>query len=133
MGIRDELEGAALGDPRRLKRLLQVAARLELEPGKSIAGAMPTEAEREAAYRLLRNEAIDLAGILAPHFARTGSRGQQAGRVIVAHDTTEVGFSTPRVGLGRINDSEMGRGFFLHTALAVSSDGRREPLGVLGV
>src|SRR5262249_55704431 len=39
---------------------------------------------------------------------------------------------TVRRGLGRINDAEMGRGFFMHTALAVASDGSRDPLGVLG-
>ena len=51
--------------------------------------------------------------------------------VIVAHDTTEFSFSTPRTGLGRINDA--GQGFFAHVALAVSADGERRPLGVLGL
>lgn len=132
MPIDDEFKGAELGDPRRLERLIRVAEQLEADPSKSIAAAMGTEAEREAAYRLLGNEAIELGAILAPHFAKSCERARRAVRVVVAHDTTEVGFSTRRAGLGRINNGELGRGFFLHTALAVSSDGRREPLGILG-
>lgn len=109
-----------------------MADRLAVAPDKSVAAAMPDEAEREAAYRFLRNDEIEFDDIVAPHIAQTVERARTAKTVIVAHDTTEVGFSTPRAGLGRINDDEMGRGFYLHTALAVSGDGRREPLGVLG-
>lgn len=132
MASKDELAAADLGDPRRVARLIRVAERLESDPTRSIAAAMNSSAEREAAYRLLNNEGVDFGSILAPHAACTAERAAQAGRVVVAHDTTEFGFSTPREGLGRINDAELGRGFFMHTALAVSRDGRREPLGVLG-
>src|SRR5262245_40765877 len=133
MSIRDEFDGAELGDPRLLERLLRVAERLDAEPAKSVASAMPTVAEREAAYRLLANEAVEFREVLEPHLARTAARVEAiAGEVVVAHDTTEVGYSTPRKGLGRVNDEEMGRGFFLHAALAVSADARREPLGILG-
>lgn len=132
MSIGSEFEGAKLGDVRRTDRLVRVAQRLASDPTKSIASAMPTVAEREAAYRLLSNEALDLESVLAPHVVRTTERAAQASRIVVAHDTTEVGFSTPRAGLGRVNDGELGHCFFLHTALAVSRDGRREPLGVLG-
>lgn len=134
MGVRDELDGSDLGDSRLLSRLLRVAERLEADPGKSIAAAMPTIAEREGAYRLLANESVGLHEVIAPHLARSVERVRGAmGDVVVAHDTTEVGFSTPRKDLGRINDAELGRGFYLHTALAVSSDGRRDPLGVVGI
>lgn len=92
---------------------------------------MSNEAEREAAYRLMRNDDVAFTGILEPHMLRSAERARRHGRVIVASDTTEVGFSTPREGLGRINDGELGRGFFLHVALAVTADGRREPLGVV--
>lgn len=132
MALKDELLGAELGDVRRDARLINIAERLAVDPTKSIAGAMASTAEREAAYRFLNNDEIEFQDILAPHAQKTAERALNAMRVVIAHDTTEFGFSTPREGLGRINDAEMGRGFFMHTALAVSGDGRREPLGVLG-
>jgi hypothetical protein len=62
---------------------------------------------------------------------------------VVAHDTTEFSFSSPREGLGRINDAGAlehtdapmtpRQGFFAHLALAVSADGMRRPLGVVGL
>lgn len=132
MPIIDEFEGAELGDPRLASRLVRVAERLAADPTKSIAAAMPTVAEREAAYRFLSNEEVILADLLEPHGVRTAERAVLARRVVVAHDTTEIGFSTPRVGLGRVNDGEMGTGMFFHVALVVSGDRRREPLGVVG-
>jgi len=69
--------------------------------------------------------------ILAPHIAATVRRCIEAHEVVVAHDTTKVSYSSPRQGLGRINDK--GQGFFAHVALAIRADGSREPLGVLGV
>ncbi len=133
MGIADEFEGASLGDKRLARRLLRVAEQLEAEPTASVAAAMASTAEREAAYRLLGNERVTLEQVLMPHLTATARRAAEAQTIIVPHDTTEVGFSTPRNGLGRINDAQMGRGFFLHTALAVRADGSRDPLGVLGV
>lgn len=132
MQIADEFKGAKLGDSRRSTRLVHVAERLAPNPAKSVAAAMPTDAEREAAYRLLGNEDVRFEDVLAPHVAKTVERARSATKIIVAHDTTEVGYTTPRSGLGRVNEGELGKGFFLHTALAISGDGRREPLGVLG-
>jgi hypothetical protein len=132
MGIADEFEGVDLGDERRDRRLKQMVGLLEEDPSKSVAGAMRDEAGREGAYRLLSNEAVEMDAILAPHFKATSDRARETKRVVVAHDTTEIGFPTAREGLGRINDSKMGRGFFMHTALVVSNDERRDPLGVIG-
>lgn len=68
---------------------------------------------------------------MTPHVAASIERISSEKLVIVAHDTTELSFSTPREGLGRINDA--GQGFFAHTALAISADGLRRPLGVVGL
>lgn len=131
MGIADEFDGVSLPDERLARRLLRVAEQLAAEPELSVAAAMGSTAEREAAYRLLANERVTLEQVLKPHLTASAKRAREAGSIIVAHDTTEIGFSTPRSGLGRINDGEMGRGFFLHVALAVRADGSRDPLGVL--
>lgn len=69
--------------------------------------------------------------ILEPHVQRTAERARQAGAVIVAHDTTEFGFSTDREGLGRVGDNDARNAFFMHTALVVDEQ-TRAPLGVSG-
>jgi hypothetical protein len=92
---------------------------------------MGDDAGLEATYRFLRNEGVTAAGILAPHIAATVKRAVIAKTIIVAHDTTEIRYSTDREGLGRLNDQ--GHGFFAHYALAISADGKKEPLGVLGL
>lgn len=131
MHARDEFEGADFGDRRLAKRLLSLVERLVVDPSASFPEAAGTDAALEATYRFLGNSAVTPERILAPHVSATLERCRAEDVVIVAHDTTEFSFSTPRAGLGRINDA--GQGFFAHTALAVSADGSRRPLGVLGL
>ena len=132
MNIQQEFADADLGDARRTRRLLDVVSRLAVDPAGSFPKAMVSESALEGAYRFLNNKAVTYGDILEPHWRRSAERVAERGVAVVAHDTTEVGFRTPRAGLGRVTDGELGRGFFLHTALAVSCDGRKEPLGVVG-
>jgi hypothetical protein len=67
-GLEQEFAGARLADRRRQARLVQMAVGLGEEPSASIPKAMETQAAEEAAYRLLRNEAVTMEGILAGHF-----------------------------------------------------------------
>ncbi len=127
----DEFRGANFGDVRLAKRLLSLVERLVVDPSASFPEAAGSDAALEATYRFLGNSAVTPQRILAPHVGATVARIKAEGIVIVAHDTTEFSFSTPRRGLGRINDA--GQGFFAHVALAVSADGERRPLGVLGL
>lgn len=114
------------------RRLIVLASDISEEPADSFPDAAGSAAALEATYRFLNNERVSPERILAPHVRRTVERCAEAGRFIVAHDTTEVGFSTPRNGLGRVNDGEEGRGCFLHLSLAISLDGSRNALGVVG-
>jgi hypothetical protein len=52
---------------------------------------------------------------------------------LVVHDTSTMSFDPngERRGLGRIRSA--GQAFFAHVSLALSGDGRRTPLGVLGL
>src|SRR5678815_1441528 len=131
MRASDELHGADFGDRRLSKRLIKLVERLVVEPSASFPEAVGSDAALEATYRFFRNPAVSPQKILAPHARATLERIGAERLVIVAHDTTEFSFSTPRDGLGRINDA--GQGFFAHVALAVSADGARRPLGVLAV
>ncbi len=126
-----EFTGADFGDQRLSKRLLRLVERLVVDPSASFPEAFGDDSALEATYRFFRNESVSPQRILAPHVAATLKRLKAESRVVVAHDTTEFSYSSERQGLGRINDS--GRGFFAHAALAVSADGTRRPLGVVGL
>lgn len=73
-----------------------------------------------------------MQGMLQPHVSSTIERVARAPVALVVHDSSEFKFGgeRPRAGLGRMSS---GQGFLGHFALAVSADGRRAPLGVLGV
>jgi hypothetical protein len=131
MQVLSEFDGANFGDSRLTKRLLKIVERLVVKPSASFPEAAGSDAALEATYRFLRNTSVTPARIMTPHVAATLGRIGPEGIVVVAHDTTEFSFSSPREGLGRINDS--GQGFFAHVALAVSADGMRRPLGVVGL
>ena len=131
MRVTNEFVEADFGDKRLSKRLLVLVEQLAVDPSASFPETSGSDAALEATYRFFGNEAVTPQRILAPHVKATVDRCRVEEVVIVAHDTTEFSFSTPRAGLGRINDA--GQGFFAHLALAVSADGSRRPLGVLGL
>jgi Transposase DNA-binding/Transposase DDE domain len=131
MNYHRDLAGADFGDRRLSQRLLEIVERLAPSPEASFPEAMGNDSALEGTYRFLRNEAVTPAHILAPHIAATVERAAAAKTVIVPHDTTEIRFSTYREGLGRLNDR--GHGFFAHFAIAVSAEGTKEPLGILGL
>lgn len=113
-------------------RAEQMARALVEQPGVSLPRAMGSTAAREAAYRFLGNRRVTLARVIAPHVEATAERARQARRVLVVSDTTEFRFSTEREGLGVLSGKSRD-GFVGHFTLAVSADGRRTPLGVLGL
>src|SRR5215208_2853949 len=132
--IAHEFANAQLGDRRLSIRLVKLAETLAAAPGKSIPQATGRRCDEDAAYRFLSNDAVRPAAILEPHFQQTSRRAAEAGTVIVAHDTTEFGFggTSRRLGLGRLR-TEKDQGFLAHVSLAVTADGARRPLGLLGL
>jgi hypothetical protein len=130
MDIETEYGRAPLGDARLSARLPRLARKLAARPGVGFPQAF-SESELEAFYRFVGNDSVTLDAILAPHLAVTVQRCVDAKLAVVAHDTTEFGYTTAREGMGRVTDE--GVGFFAHFSLAVAADGRRDPLGVLGV
>jgi hypothetical protein len=129
MEFSSDFSAGVFGDARLSRRLEAIGRRLVVAPEKSFPGAMETEAELEGLYRFVNNERVSKALILEPHFRETLLRAEGCSELIVPHDTTELGFTTARKGLGRVTDK--GRGFFAHASLFVSGDERGEPLGVL--
>jgi hypothetical protein len=126
--ILDEFHGCDLGDARRDARLLMLAEHLSKDPELSFPEALPDRAALEACYRLVNNVAVESQAILRPHIHATVARLQPHSRVLVVHDTTHF-----QPCAKAIRDGFGERGFWSHVSLAVSADGRREPLGLLSL
>jgi hypothetical protein len=131
MSIRGEVETAELGDKRLTARLVRIAEQLANAPDQSFPKAARSDAALEATYRFFGNESVTPAAILQPHVTATAARCAQAGAVFIAHDSTEMLFSSERDGLGRLR-SDHTHGFIGHFALAVGAKDRA-PLGILGM
>ncbi|MBX3212374.1 MAG: transposase [Labilithrix sp.] len=127
--IREEFRGAALGDARRSARLERIGEALSRDPGCSFPEAMGSEAQLEALYRFLNNDAVTIGDVVRPHTSMTSSRCRSMKDVLVLHDTTSFEFTGTRQGLGRLHAKAARQGFFLHASLAVSP--AREPLGIV--
>jgi len=121
---RAEFSGARLGDRRRSRRLVQVAAALAREPRGALHGALPTWSELLAAYRLLNREAVTFESVTEPHRSRTREACGAPGEYLLVEDTTSLDFTAHEAtaGLGRIGD-DGGRGLYLHSTLALRVEG----------
>jgi len=121
-----------LGDPRREARALAIADRLASSPESTLPEAMGDRAMLEALYRHLASDDVTFEALLAQHIGRTASRCAASAMLYALHDTTVCTFpgETHRSGLGRVNGKK--QGFYAHVTLAVSADGNRVPLGLLG-
>ena len=71
--------------------------------------------------------------LLKPHQEATAERCREVGAVYVISDTSEVSLSGEERGTALERIQGRRRGFLAHTALAVSAQGNRAPLGVLGL
>ncbi|MCP4591098.1 MAG: IS4 family transposase [bacterium] len=128
----DDVIGAELGDARRTKRLAQLVGALSVTPALSLPDAL-SEAELEAAYRLMSNDDVSFEAIVDAQNEKTAERCAEADVTLVLHDTTEFSFAL-RDGVYRENLSNLSsrrQGFYLHASLAVSGDGDRRPLGII--
>ena len=132
IGIEREFDGSTLGDARRQSRLKLMVRSMSIDPTASIPTATKTEAAREAAYRLLRNEAVSMDGILAGHYEQTAERAALEPVVLAVHDTSIFKFEgeEARAGLGPTHG---GQGFYGHFTLLVAPGEARRPLGVIAL
>jgi hypothetical protein len=123
-----EFDCSDLGDERLEARLALLAETLAHDPKLSFPEALGDDAELEAAYRFFNNPRVDADAILYPHITASAARLAGHQRVLAVHDTTEFVFGGRSKRRGLEGDR-----FHAHFSLAVSADGRREPLGLLGV
>jgi hypothetical protein len=132
ISLEREFDGSTLGDARRQTRLKAMARSMSIDPTASFPTATKTQAALEAAYRLLRNEAVSMDGILAGHFEQTAERAALEPVVLAVHDTSIFKFAgaEARDGLGPTHG---GQGFYGHFTLLVALGETRRPLGVIAL
>jgi len=98
-----------------------MAAQFAQRPDGSTPDQTENWADLKATYRFFDNHRVSHQALLKPHFTRTRDfLATQGGTVLLVSDTTEVDFGDHRktTGLSPTGNGS-GRGFFLHTSLAV--------------
>jgi hypothetical protein len=132
---REHFGSVDLRDCRRERRLVKVAAALAERPSGSLPGALPKWKDLKAAYRLLASPVMSFENVLSPHWQQVRSRCSGPGRYLLIEDTTGLDFTSHKElrGAGRIGD-DLGRGFHLHTTLALrlEEQGRLSLVGLAG-
>jgi hypothetical protein len=121
--------GCELGDRRRTERLVDFASRQATNPAGSVSEVCAEDhAAAEGAYRLLRNQEVVSTDIDAGPFSRTAELCAKRKTVVAIQDTTMLSF--PHAVSKQMGNVGAGRGFVVHSTLAVDGDSR-EVLGLL--
>ncbi len=125
-----ELFGQAeLGDQRRTKRLVKLATDLAHDKGATVPQACGKEAAaQEAAYRFIRNEAIEPAQIGRAAYQATAKRAGEHQTMVEIQDSTTLSYhhAAPTIPRGRLRRaSSSTTGFTLSTSESSRSIGRR--------
>jgi hypothetical protein len=122
---------AALGDARRTRRLVRLAAQMAANSSGSIPQQTGNAADMKAAYRLFSAGEVTHEAICRPHFEQTRVAAGRLPLVFLVQDTTQLNFSTHGhcKGLGPMGRGSM-RGLHQQNVLAVDPD-TRQPLGLM--
>ena len=122
-----ECGDADLGDKRRERRLVRVAAGALRGPTGTITGTFKGTAEREAAFRFVENESVDVAAIAEASYSSTARRCAEASWVSVPVDQTSLSVrdTDGTRGFGPIGShaSYVATGVHVMNTLAVGRDG----------
>lgn len=132
--VQETLGHAQLGDRRRTARLVKIATAVARRPSGVLLHAMPTSAEREAAYRFVESKHIRVDAIAGAIFEAGALRAREHARVVVAVDqaTLSITDRSNTKGLGRTGGrkSTSRRGLEVMSGIAIAPG--REVLGLVG-
>ena len=129
----NEFGSAELGDARRTRRAVRIAADLISSVGASISSTCGNSGA-QAVSRFFSCDMVTDETTLENHRIRSVDRCKDAaGRVLAIQDTTCLDFSSHKSleGLGPTSTSKDALGIMMHSVLL--TDDRKLPLGVLGL
>jgi len=130
---RETFSRARLGDPRRVKRLVAMAAAVANSPAGTVTATMGTVAAKEGAFRFLESDQVETDAVSAAVFDTTALACGEHGLMFVAIDQSALSFADRQGirGLGPVTDhaSTVLRGMQVMSALAVDETGT--PVGLL--
>lgn len=121
---------AQLGDVRRTRRLVEIAASFARHTGSSIPAACEANAAAvEGAYRFARNEAVEPADIAEAGFAATAEvlkKGKHA-VLLAPEDSTVLSYAHDVDDLGDVGgpESSASQGIWVHSAILVDPKAER--------
>jgi Transposase DNA-binding len=120
-----------LNDIRRTGQAVKAAKRMAENPSATLPAQMQTWKETMALYRLLKEDDVTFEALMQPHWQQTREQALSSPVVLMVQDTTDIDLSHRRKisGVGQIGN-ERGRGFFVHTVLAMRPQ-TREVLGCM--
>src|SRR5690349_11797265 len=87
---REEFGCASLGDVRRTRRLVSMAARAVRRPSGRVSAVYDREPERAGAYDFLENPQVTAAAVARPMFEATAQRAKGEEYVFVAVDGSSL-------------------------------------------
>jgi len=127
-----QFAAADLGDRRRTKRLVRLAAMMAGNSSGSIPQQTGGGADMKAAYRLFAAEDVTHATICQPHFAQSRRAAGQIPMVFLVQDTMVLNFTSHAAcaGLGPIGEGKGLMGLHQQNVLALDPI-RRRPLGLM--
>lgn len=117
-----------LGDARRTRRAVTLAAQAAAHPDGSTPAQTETWADCKAAYRLFDQEDVTFERLCEPHWRLT--RARNGGTWLLIGDTTQLEFGRDLPGLGPTGDGG-GFGFLLHSSLMIHAS-TEEVAGLAG-
>jgi hypothetical protein len=119
-----------LGDYRRTRRAVEVAAAFAANPSGSTPHQTENWSDLKATYRLFDSDGVTFESLGSPHWKQT--RARTTGHWLVLGDTTEIDFGFYRAveDLGPTGNGG-GYGFHLHSALMAGADSE-EIVGLAG-
>jgi len=118
--VQEQFGDAHLSDPRRTKRLCQIASNLLDAPERSLPQQNPQWSDLKAAYRFFDCPAVTLNAVCDPHWQQT--RQTKPGRYLLISDTTDIAQKNrpSTKGMGILGNG-LGRGLQLHSCLVYDS------------
>ncbi len=118
-----------LGDKRRTRRLVKLAASLATHTGRSVLRACDGDAAAsEGAYRLIRNDSVAVQAIAEGGFQASAELARGCATLLAVEDTTSLSYAhsvVEELGIVSSRKEAKRRGLMVHSVLLLDADSER--------